>query len=194
MSLPLPLRIFPAFYCQQSGTLGTKSRKPGSFTGVSERGAAGVGGNQWRGYGVTPQHWMTHLLYKTNKREQPGENENRRDNTGILDAGMRITLRCSLMFVFLHTCVSTSDPGCVEHLWVVCKWGNIAPSWSHPVNEKQGGFKATSFSTVEGPGELQVLLSSGEKLGNSIHWVRWHSVLEINSSGKDWFDKKVWGY
>ncbi|XP_056875650.1 DNA repair protein SWI5 homolog isoform X3 [Takifugu flavidus] len=33
MSLPLPFRIFPAFYCQWPGTLGTKSRKPGSFTG-----------------------------------------------------------------------------------------------------------------------------------------------------------------
>lgn len=33
MSLPLPFRIFPAFYCQQPGTLGTENRKPGSFTG-----------------------------------------------------------------------------------------------------------------------------------------------------------------
>lgn len=37
MSLPLPFRIFPAFYCQWPGTLGTKSRKPGSFTGGRER-------------------------------------------------------------------------------------------------------------------------------------------------------------
>lgn len=36
MSLLLPLRIFPAFCCQQLGTLGTKSRKPGSFRSEKE--------------------------------------------------------------------------------------------------------------------------------------------------------------
>lgn len=35
MSLPLPLRIFPAFSCKPPRTLGTKSRKPGSLANQS---------------------------------------------------------------------------------------------------------------------------------------------------------------